>query len=82
LLRDNGLLLVYGPFNYNGFYTSQSNAQFDKQLKLGNPARGIRDFEEINAQAAAASFRLIEDYEMPSNNRLLVWKLSSRCEFD
>ena len=66
--------MVYGPFNYEGQFTSPSNAQFDEALRSGNPKRGIRDFEEVDALAAAAGFVLEEDRAMPANNRCIVWK--------
>jgi len=67
-------LVIYGPFNYEGQFTSQSNAQFDEALRSGNPKRGIRDFEEVDALAHAAGFALKEDRAMPANNRCLIWK--------
>ncbi len=68
------LLLVYGPFNYDGSYTSESNARFDDWLAASHPGGGIRDFEAVDALAADAGFSLLEDNEMPANNRLPVWK--------
>lgn len=68
------LLAVYGPFNYNGGYTSDSNAQFDAWLKARDPRSGIRDVEAVQALAAEAGFQLQEDLPMPANNRLLVWR--------
>lgn len=68
------VLAVYGPFNYNGAYTSPSNARFDQWLAERDPLSGIRDFEAVNALAEDAAFFLRGDYEMPANNRLLVWQ--------
>lgn len=74
------LLVVYGPFNYAGSYTSESNARFDEWLAARNPSSAIRDFEAVDALAGSAGFRLLEDNAMPANNRLLVWKRwDSRC---
>lgn len=74
LLTKNGLLVLYGPFNYNNQYTSQSNKQFDRWLKQREPKSGIRDFEDINKLAKQAKFILQNDYPMPANNRILCWK--------
>ena len=74
LTKRGALLVIYGPFNYEGQFTSQSNAQFDEALRSGNPKRGIRDFEEVDALAHAAGFALKEDRTMPANNRCLIWK--------
>lgn len=72
--RPGTLLCVYGPFNYNGRYTSDSNARFDQWLAQQNPDSAIRDFEAVDALAQAEGFELVEDNEMPANNRLLVWR--------
>jgi hypothetical protein len=66
-------LCVYGPFNYGGAYTSDSNAGFDQWLAQQNPDSAIRDFEKVDALANAAGYGLHADHEMPANNRLLVW---------
>ncbi len=68
------VLAIYGPFNYNGAYTSESNARFDQWLAAQSPYSAIRDFEKVNALASAAGFVLQEDNAMPANNRLLVWR--------
>ena len=66
-------LAIYGPFNYGGKYTSDSNARFDQWLALQHPDSAIRDFEAVNCLAEDAGFTLRADNEMPANNRLLVW---------
>ena len=73
LLPDNGLLVLYGPFNYNNAYTSESNARFDIWLKQRDPESGIRNFEDVDELANAAHLYLQHDYAMPANNRLLCW---------
>jgi len=65
---------LYGPFNYNGRHTSDSNARFDVMLRGRDPQSGIRDFEKISALAEAAGLGLGEDNAMPANNRLLVFR--------
>ncbi len=73
LLPAGGVFALYGPFNYDGRYTSDSNAHFDKWLKARDPLSGVRDFEVIDALARAAGMTLSRDYTMPANNRTLVW---------
>ena len=68
------VLALYGPFNYRGRFTAQSNAQFDAWLRQRDPASGIRDFEAIDQLARAIGLRLWEDNPMPANNRLVVWR--------
>ncbi len=62
---------IYGPFNYNGTYTSDSNARFDDWLHSRDPLSGIRDFEAVVVLAEQAGLRLLQDNAMPANNRLL-----------
>jgi trans-aconitate methyltransferase len=71
--RD-AMLAVYGPFNYGGQFTSDSNRAFERWLKERSPASGIRDFEAVDALANSIGLRLLEDCPMPANNRTLVWK--------
>lgn len=76
IMTDDAWLIVYGPFNYQGGYTSDSNAKFDSWLKQRGAHMGIRDFDAVNALAQAVSLRLMEDRAMPANNRILVWRRS------
>jgi len=73
-LTPDATLAIYGPFNYGGRFTSDSNAQFDHSLKERAASMGIRDFEAVDALARSAEFQLVEDCAMPANNRTLVWK--------
>ncbi len=71
-LNDGALICIYGPFNYQGAYTSTSNAQFDQWLKHQNSLSGIKNFEDIMLLATSIGLKLIKDFAMPANNRLLV----------
>ncbi len=73
ILQKGGVFCLYGPFNYGGNYTSESNARFDQWLRQRDPASGIRDFEALDNLAGKAGMVLRKDYEMPANNRTLVW---------
>ncbi len=77
VLSRDGVLCIYGPFNYEGKFTSESNARFDAWLKARDPASGIRDFEAVDALARVQGLTLTRDIEMPSNNRTLVWRRSA-----
>jgi hypothetical protein len=65
---------LYGPFNYGGRHTSESNARFDAMLRSRDPLSGIRDVEAVLELAEAAGLKLEEDNAMPANNRLLVFR--------
>jgi phospholipid N-methyltransferase len=70
-LKSKGSLLIYGPFNYDGNYTSASNERFDQWLKDRNALSGIKDFETVNLLALKHGLSLMKDYSMPANNRIL-----------
>ncbi len=74
VLPTGGKCCIYGPFNYQGRYSSESNARFDQWLKQRDPASGIRDVDDLQQLARQAGLTLINDHEMPVNNRILVWQ--------
>ncbi|VXB13566.1 Methylase [Luteimonas sp. 9C] len=73
-LADDATLVVYGPFNVGGAYTSDSNRAFDLWLKARDPHSGIRDLDAVDALASRIGLRLQSDVAMPSHNRCLVWR--------
>lgn len=73
VLRPDGVLCIYGPFNYGGQFTSESNARFDAWLKVRDPLSGVRDFEAVCATAQKHGLVLQQDHTMPVNNRTLVF---------
>jgi len=73
-LASQGVVCIYGPFKYQGQFTSASNEEFDRFLTQRDPFSGIRDFEAIEQLATQAGLRLISDTAMPANNQLLVFK--------
>ncbi len=74
MLAPGSAFAVYGPFNYGGAYTSESNAGFDASLRSRDPQSGIRDFEWLNELAGEAGLALADDIAMPANNRTIIWK--------
>lgn len=69
-----GKLIVYGPFNENGRYSSDSNRQFDHSLRQRDSSSGIRDLEEVIEVAKKHHLLLINQYRMPANNQILVFQ--------
>ncbi|MGV8942732.1 DUF938 domain-containing protein [Thermomonas sp.] len=74
ILASKALVIVYGPFNEGGRFSSESNREFDRSLKARDPRSGIRAIEALDAVAAAISLQRIDDVAMPANNRMLVWQ--------
>ncbi len=74
VMANDAVLAIYGPFNYGGKFTSESNANFDVWLKQRSAASGIRDFEAVNTLAESIGLKLVVDHAMPANNRTLIWK--------
>lgn len=73
LLETNGQFIVYGPFNYDNQYSSESNARFDDWLRSRNTESSIKNFEDVCQLAEQNGMFLVNDYEMPVNNRILHW---------
>lgn len=73
-LREGSRAVFYGPFKYDGEFTSPSNADFDQMLKTRDPLSGIRAFEDVNANMVKNGFELVSDTDMPANNRTLVFQ--------
>ena len=73
-LPNNGKFLIYGPFNENGQYSSDSNRQFNKHLRQRDPSSGIRNKEDVVALAKQHQLILDKQYKMPANNEILVLK--------
>jgi hypothetical protein len=74
LLSAGQVLFLYGPDRRFGGHTSESNAQFDLDLRARDPAWGLRDMEAVSDVAAGAGFELVETVAMPANNFSLVFK--------
>ena len=73
VLANGGVFCLYGPFNYQGRFTSANNERFEHWLKDRDPLSGLRHFEDLDELARMNGLTLKADHEMPVNNRLLVW---------
>jgi cyclopropane fatty-acyl-phospholipid synthase-like methyltransferase len=78
VMEDRAKLIIYGPFNYEGAYTSQSNAEFDQALRAQSPTQGIRDYEAILELARTINLVIVEDRPMPANNRCLIFNFQRK----
>jgi SAM-dependent methyltransferase len=73
VLVPGGVLCIYGPFRYAGRYTSDSNREFDQMLQERDPQSGLRDIEAVRPLADQYGLLLVADFDLPANNRLLVF---------
>lgn len=78
VLLPKGFLVVYGPFNYQGLHTSDSNRAFDEMLRARDPLSGIRDIETVSEKMMQHGFTLHADHALPANNRCLIWRLTGQ----
>lgn len=72
-LPERGAFCLYGPFNQQGRFSSDSNRQFDQHLRARASHMGIRDLDDLCALAEAVGLTLAQNHAMPANNRLLVF---------
>jgi len=77
VLPTSGCFVLYGPFNENGRYTSESNEAFDAFLRERDPSFGIRDIRQLESLAETNRMTLHQRHTMPANNQILVFK---RCD--
>lgn len=70
-LPDGGIFCQYGPYTFQGQYTSESNAAFDRHLSEQGYG-GIRDIDELTFWAKPLT--LMEKIPMPANNFMLIWQ--------
>lgn len=73
-LKSVKFLCIYGPFNDNGHFTSDSNRAFDQSLRTRDSQMGIRDKQWIAQLASQHGFHLKNTHTMPANNQLLEFQ--------
>ena len=73
VLGSDGILLLYGPFRFDGVFLAESNAAFDARLRAENPEWGVRDVSDLTAAARARGFAEPQLVELPANNHLLAF---------
>ena len=73
VLCDDGCFILYGPFNEQGRYKSDSNRAFDQSLKSRDPEMGLRDLDDLVSLGDQAGLVLTERIAMPANNQILIW---------
>lgn len=72
-LAPHGMLVTYGPYFEAGVPPAPSNVAFDESLRARDPAWGIRQLEDVVAEAGRAGLVLAQRHALPANNLLLVF---------
>ena len=74
LLGAGAPLYLYGAYRLDGVETAPSNEAFDASLRARNAEWGLRDLEDVVAEAEANEFALELVEPMPANNLSVVFR--------
>lgn len=74
LLPAGAPLYLYGPYRIAGAHTAPSNEAFDASLRSQNETWGVRDLEDVCAEARKNGLEFVERVEMPSNNQSVIFR--------
>ena len=77
LLNNGKFLMLYGPFKIDNKHISQSNALFDRSLKVQNKSWGVRDLREVSKEATKNGFIEEKLIRMPANNFSVIYRKKS-----
>ena len=78
-LKQDGLLITYGPYFSIDSSEAPSNLAFDQSLRSRNSEWGVRDVNHVIDAAAQSSLKYESCIAMPANNYSLVFKLSAEA---
>jgi SAM-dependent methyltransferase len=74
VVREAGVVVLYGPYLRGGRHTASSNARFDASLRAHDASWGVRDADDVAALAVDAGFAFARVVDMPANNLSLVFR--------
>jgi SAM-dependent methyltransferase len=74
VLAQDAPLYLYGAYRQSGVETAPSNLAFDESLRARNPDWGVRDLEDVVAEAAKNGLELERVVPMPANNLSVVFR--------
>lgn len=74
LLEPGGIFHLYGPFRFEGAFTSDSNEAFDRSLKSRDPSWGVRDTTDLDALAEQHGLVRRATVALPANNHSLIFE--------
>lgn len=67
-------LFLYGPYFQKDRPTAPSNVEFDQSLRDQDPTWGVRQLEDVVAEAKKFGLALEEIVEMPANNLSVIFR--------
>jgi len=74
LLNKHGFLLIYGPFQVEGAFTTDSNKVFHETLSSAGVSEwGLKDVADLKKAAEKYGLELKEQIDMPANNFSLIF---------
>jgi len=74
LLAKGCPLYLYGAYRQEGVTTVPSNEAFDRSLKARDPLWGVRDLEDVVAEAKRHGLALEAIEPMPANNLSVIFR--------
>ncbi|EDV27383.1 uncharacterized protein TRIADDRAFT_63612 [Trichoplax adhaerens] len=74
ILKQNGYLLLYGPYAIHGVISPESNVKFHHWLKSKCTEWGLRDIFELETLAHKNNMVLEKTIDMPANNKILLFR--------
>ncbi|MCA1595217.1 MAG: class I SAM-dependent methyltransferase [Chloroflexi bacterium] len=74
ILPPGGPLALYGAYLFRDRPNAPSNLQFDSYLRQQDVSWGVRNLEEVAAEAEKHGMRLDSVTEMPGNNFMVVFR--------
>ena len=81
ILKSQGRLFMYGIFKVDGNLESESNQEYDARLRQNYPGCGIRDLQDLKAEASKSFIALEEVIDLSTavarDRKLLVWRKRS-----
>jgi hypothetical protein len=74
LLPRGGVLYLYGPFRVAGSWRTDNDPAFDESLRRRDPSWGLRNLEDVVAEADANGLALVRTVDMPAGNLSVVFR--------
>lgn len=73
-LAPGGVLYLYGPYFIKDRPVAPSNLAFHQSLQQRNPLWGLRDLDQVRAEAEAQGLHHIKTVDMPAHNFSVIFK--------